>query len=91
MKLFKTADEKLSKIGFLKTIENKCDVTYERRNEEFGYTQVLSILQKMNAEHIIQSYDKDLFDEEKIGNVCVGLTAYEMKLVLEKMKEMNWR
>ena len=38
-----------------------------------------------------KSVDENVLYEEKIGNVCVGLTAYEMKLVLEKMKEMNWR
>lgn len=32
---------------------------------------------------------KDLMDEAKIGNVGVGLTGYEMKLFLKKMKQIG--
>ena len=30
-------------------------------------------------------------DEKKIGNTCVGLTMYETKLCLRKMKQMGWK
>ena len=89
MKLFETVDEKLIDIGFVKTKEDKYGVEYERKNNEYNYTQVVSILHKASGRHILQSYDKDLMDEEKIGNVGVGLTGYEMKLFLKKMKQIG--
>ena len=89
MKLFETVDDKLNNIGFVKVNEAKYGVEYERKNDEFNYTQVVSILHKAPGRHILQSYDKDLMDKEKIGNVGVGLTGYEMKLFLKKMKQVG--
>lgn len=89
MKLFETVDDKLNDIGFVKVEEDKYGVDYERKNNEFNYTQVVSIIHKASGRHILQSYDKDLMDEEKIGNVGIGLTGYEMKLFLKKMKQIG--
>ena len=89
MKLFETVDDKLNDIGFVKVNEDKYGVEYERKNNEYNYTQVVSILHKASGRHILQSYDKDLMDEAKIGNVGVGLTGYEMKLFLKKMKQIG--
>ena len=89
MKLFETVDNKLNDIGFIKVNEDKYGVEYERKNDEFNFTQVVSILHKASGRHILQSYDKDLMDEAKIGNVGVGLTGYEMKLFLKKMKQIG--
>ena len=89
MKLFETVDDKLNDIGFIKVEEDKYGVDYERKNNEFNYTQVVSIIHKASGKHILQSYDKDLMDEEKIGNVGIGLTGYEMKLFLKKMKQIG--
>lgn len=57
----------------------------------YGYIQSLCLLHKKSGKHIVQSYDKNLIDEKKIGNTCVGLTMYEMKLCLKKMKQMGWK
>lgn len=89
MKILKTVDEKLADIGFVKLNENKYGVDYERKDNKFNYTQVVSIGHKRSGRHILQSYDKDLEDEQKIGNICVGLTGYEMKLFLKKMKQIG--
>lgn len=89
MKLFETVDDKLNDIGFVKVNEDKYGVEYERKNDEFNYTQVVSILHKASGRHILQSCDKDLMDEAKIGNVGVGLTGYEIKLFLKKMKQIG--
>lgn len=89
MKLFETVDDKLNNIGFVKVNEDKYGVEYERKNDEFNYTQVVSIIHKASGRHILQSYDKDLMDKEKIGNVGIGLTGYEMKLFLKKMKQVG--
>lgn len=89
MKVFKSVDEKLKEIGFVKIEEDKYGVRYERKNSKYNFTQSVDILHKASGRHILQSYDKDLIDEKKIGNTCVGLTGYEMKLFLKKMKQVG--
>lgn len=83
-------DKKFAKIGFIKVKEDKHGARYERQNTEYGYTQVLAILHKASGKNIVQSYDKEIFDAEGIGNTCVGFTYYEMKLVLKKMKKLGY-
>lgn len=82
-------DNKFRKIGFIKIRENNHGVIYERYDCDFNYTQVLTILYKANGRHIIQSYDKNLFDNKGIGNTAIGLTGYETKLALKKMKQLR--
>lgn len=89
MKLFKTVDEKLAEIGFVKVKEDKYGCDYERKDKEYGYTQIVSIGCKKSGRHILQSYDSDLVDSKGIGNTCVGLTGYEMKLFVKKMKQLK--
>lgn len=89
MKLFKSVDEKLKEIGFVKIEEKKYGVRYERKNSKYNFTQSVDILHKASGRHILQSYDADLMDEKKVGNTCVGLTGYEMKLFLKKMKQID--
>ena len=91
MKLFKSIDDRFREIGFIKVEEDKYGAEYERENKEHGYTQTLYLGHKKSGKHIVQSYDKNLMDEKKIGNTCVGLTMYEMKLCLKKMKQMGWK
>ena len=91
MKLFKTVDEKFEEIGFTKVDESEYGATYHRLNTEYGYTQCLDLMHKASGRHIVQSYDRNLMDDKKIGNTCVGLTMYEMKLCIKKMKQMGWK
>lgn len=91
MKLFKTIDNKFKEIGFDKISEDKYGARYERRDENHNFTQVLALLHKQSGKHIVQSYDANLMDHKLIGNTCVGLTMYEMKLCLKKMKQMGWK
>lgn len=88
--MFKSIDKKFEKIGFIKAKEDKYGVTYERENAEYNFTQVLDILHKANGRHIVLSYVKDLMDVKNIGNTCVGLTYYEMKLILKKMRQLDY-
>lgn len=88
--MFKNIDKKFEEIGFTKVSEDKYGATYERKDEEHNYTQVLAILHKASGRHIIQSYDKDLMDSKMIGNTCVGLSYYEMKLALKKMRQLKY-
>lgn len=89
IKLFKNVDEKLAEIGFIKIKENEYGVVYTRKNEEYKYTHTVNILRKLSGRHILQSYDAGLFDTKNIGNTSVGLTGYEMKLFLKKMRKMG--
>lgn len=88
--MFKSIDKKFEEIGFIKVSEDKYGARYERKNEEHNYTQVLAILHKASGRHIVQSYDKELMDSKMIGNTCVGLSCYEMKLALKKMKQLGY-
>ena len=90
MKLFKTVDEKLAEIGFVKMNENEYGAFYQRTDYEFNFTQAVDLCCKESGNHIVQSYDINLVDTKGIGNTCVGLTMYEMKLFLKKMKKMGW-
>ena len=89
MKLFKSTDEKFKEIGFIKVREDEYGVVYERK--ESSFIQRLDLLHKASGKHILQSYDPTLFDNKTIGNTCVGLTMYEIKLCFKKMKEMGWK
>lgn len=89
MKLFKTVDRKLAEIGFTKEKEDKYGCVYKRKDKEYNFTQKVAIVHKKSGRHILQSYDPDLGDDEGIGNTCVGLTEYEMKLFIKKMKQLK--
>ena len=89
MKFFKTVDEKLADIGFEKVKENRSGIEYRRKNNKYKYTQAVFIGRKTSGRHILQSYDPNLMDKKGIGNTCVGLTGYEMKLFLKKMKQIG--
>lgn len=87
MKLFKSIDEKFEEIGFKKIREDKYGVVYERYNNEYKYNQILDILHKANGNHIIQSYDETNTTSQY--SPAVGLSGYEVKLALKKMKKMK--
>ena len=91
MKLFKTIDEKFDDIGFTKMKETPFGVSYARVNSTYMFVQQLDLLYKASGRHLVQSYDRDLMDEKKTGNTCVGLSMYEMKLCLRKMKQMGYK
>lgn len=83
MKLFKSLDDKLEELGFIKEEESELFCRYVRNKKDF--IQYVDLCHKKSGRHILQSYDKDLFDSKSIGNTCVGLTAQEMKLFRKKM------
>ena len=88
MGLFKSTDKKLEELGFIKVREDEYGVTYEKIISEYNYTHVIDICHKENGQHIILSYEKDI---NKNGlNNTVALTGYEAKLILKKMKELNF-
>lgn len=84
-------DEKLLELGFVKDIDNEYCVYYSRIDPKYNFTQVLCIMHKNSGRHLLSSYDRNLFDEKKIGNSAVGLTYLETRLALKKMKEKGWK
>ena len=91
MKLFKTVDDRFEEIGFKKIEESYIFIRYQRYNEKYKYTQTLDLCHKATGKHIAYSCDNDLSDQKNIGNTCVGLTMYEMKLCIKKMRKMGWK
>ena len=89
IKLLKSVDEKLYDIGFVKVREDKNGCEYDRKDKKYGYTHKVVIGRKESGRHILQSYDPELMDDKLIGNTCVGLTGYEMKLFIKKMKKIG--
>jgi len=89
MIFFKTIDEKLNDIGFIKMDETKYGVKYQRVNNECNYIQCLDLLHKASGKHLIQSYQKDL-NKDGFNNM-IGLTIYESKLAVRKMKQMGYK
>lgn len=89
IKIFKTVDDKLADIGFRKIEEEQYGVRYKRKDDEHGFVQTVDIFHKASGRHLLQSYDAELTDQKMIGNTCVGLTGYEMKLFLKKMKQIG--
>lgn len=85
--MFKSIDKKFEEIGFVKIKEDKYGVSYERKDKEFNYVQRLDILHKRNGKHIIQSYDAT--NTTSRFSPVVGLTGYELKLALKKMKKLK--
>lgn len=90
MKLFKSVDEKFADIGFVKVADNDYYVAYAREMPDEDFTHRLDIVRKATGRHLVQSYDKNAFDSDNVGNLCVGLTAYEMKLAMKKMRQKGW-
>lgn len=88
MKLFKNIDEKFAQIGFLKVCENEFGAKYERLSKR-GYIQRVDLVRKQSGLHLIQSYEAGVNSDG--FNNCVGLTMYEARLCLIKMRRMGWR
>lgn len=88
MKLFKSVDEKIKDLGFIKvrgdSIFGAC---YEREVTEFGYTQCLAIMHKASGRHLIQSYQKGV-NQDGFNNV-IGLTYEETKLAMRKYRQLK--
>jgi len=91
MKLFKSVDEKLSEIGFIKTKDDNYGASYERNvsGNGYSYIQNLDLVHKANGDHLIQSSQKGV-NSDGFSNM-VGLSMYETKLSLKKMKQMGWK
>ena len=91
MKLFKNIDDKFQEIGFIKT-NDRMHVSYERKvsigDKGNGYIQQLDLIQKENGNHLILSSQSDV-NSDGFSN-AVGITSYEAKLAIKKMKQKGW-
>ena len=92
MILFKVADKRLAEIGFIKVEENETMTMFRRVNKKLGYTQHLALIRGENGQHIALSYDRGLRNRrDHVGDNADGLTMYEMKLCVRKMRELGWK
>lgn len=89
IKLFKNVDDKLADIGFVNVRDDKYGCEYERRSDVYGFVHKVFIGHKESGRHILQSYDPNTYVESCCGSAEVGLTGYEMKLFLKKMKKIG--
>lgn len=87
--MFKSVDKKFSDIGFTKIKEDKFGASYEREDKEHNFVQTLDLLHKASGKHLIQSSQKGI--NANGFNNMVGLTMYETKLALKKMRQMGWK
>lgn len=84
LKLFKTADKKLGKLGFEKTHESESYVVYER-DCAGRPNQIVTLDKKSSLRHLIASFKNDVD-----GPISLGITMYESKLFIRKMREKGW-
>ena len=88
----KRADKMFEKLGFTKLEENDYVIEYERDIVEFNNVkQKIEIVHKAKevdgGNCIIFSIDPDMFDQNEIGNVNIGMSTALMKACLRKVKE----
>lgn len=82
---FKSVDEKLNDIGFIKIIETSSMICYERENDKFGYIHCVDIYKK--GDFIIGSFQKEINSDG--FNNSVALTYPETKLFMKKYRQMK--
>ena len=87
-------DKKFEKIGFIKAREERDKegikyVRYERYEKEHNYIHIIDFMRKPSGYHIVQSFDR--CDRGDGFADMVGLTMYELKLCLKKMKSLGWK
>lgn len=91
MKLFKSVDEKLKDLGFVKLdTEDKFGVSYIRAvttKHGKSYFHRLDILYKANGNHLIQSYQEDM-NSDGFNNM-VGLNYKIAKLAMRKYRQLK--
>lgn len=88
MRLFRNVDEKLKDLGFRKVNENEFGVSYiKEASIAAKYNHVISIVSKLNGNHLIQSYEEKV-NTDNFNNV-VGLTYKETKLAMKKYRQLK--
>ena len=87
--MFKSIDDKFKEIGFIKIEETDECVKYERVDDICPGTQVLLISRKRHFPSSVKTYYDNFLNEDTVISP-VGLTYYETKLVLKKMKKLGW-
>ena len=89
MKLFNNnIDKKIEKLGFKIVSDDIHHTQYKRIDKKYKFCHIVYLGHKKHLNSfVLQSYDKDLFDEKKVGNTCVALSTEELKLFVKKMKQ----
>lgn len=87
MKLFKSVDERLKDLGFIKLDEDNFGVSYVKDVKKYGFRQRLDIMHKASGKHLIQSYQEGT-NSDGFNNV-VGLSYEETKLAMKKYRQLK--
>lgn len=85
--IFKSVDDKLKALGFVKNAEDRHGVVYRRWNEELGYAHRLDIYPKQDGNHMIYSYQEGV-NLDGLNNTA-ALTYKEMKLAMKKCRQLR--
>lgn len=85
--IFTSADKELEKLGFVKEDEDEKEAYYVKYEDKYEYHHVLFITHKVDGEHLIISYEKEL-NSDGLNN-CNGLTYKETKAAMKKYREMK--
>ena len=86
----KIIDNKFKKIEFRKICEDSNGVLYQKYDEDKGHVQLISIYKNNDEPFRIESYNRDIMDNNKIGNICIGLSLYETVLCVCKIIVKGW-
>lgn len=86
--MLKSVDEMFKEIGFIKIEETGEYVKYERVDDISPGTQVLLISKKRHFPSSVKTYYDNFLNGATVFSP-VGLTYYETKLVLKKMKKLG--
>lgn len=84
----KRIDRKFEKIGFIKRMESMFGVMYQRDVDDF-YTHTIYLGHKIDGQETIES-SMGLRDT-RTADSYAGLTMYETKLCIKKMKSKGWK
>ena len=87
--MLKSVDKMFKEIGFIKIEETGEYVKYERVDDISPGTQVLLISRKRHFPSSVKTYYDNFLNGSTVISP-VGLTYYETKLVLKKMKKIGW-
>ena len=88
MSIFKSVDDKLLSIGFVKLFETKTNASYRRVNEYAHKSHRVDITYYPINGINIKSYDENIAEEKTCRHVCLSLYMHETELFIKKMKEI---
>ena len=88
MSIFKSVDDKLLSIGFVKLFETRTNTSYRRVDEYAHKSHRVDITYYPINGINIKSYDENIAEQKTCRHVCLPLYLHEISLFTKKMKEI---